>query len=82
MPLGGWWGDVLFCVKEDATAALGVGAGDGGELEHTVWIREREVSRWRGMAQECSTLLCFIYISDTLLHRGSRIRGEKEEMDK
>ncbi len=53
MPLGGWWGDVLLCVKEDATAAPGAGAGDGGEIEHAVpgwekitreylWVRERE----------------------------------------
>lgn len=33
--MGGWWGDVLFRVK-DATAAPGAGAGDGGEMEHAV----------------------------------------------
>lgn len=36
MPLGGWWGDVYLCAKEDATAALGTKAGDGVEMEHAV----------------------------------------------
>lgn len=31
------------------------------------------------MEQECSTLQCFIYISDTLLHIGTRTRGETGE---
>lgn len=34
MPLGGWWGDVLFRVKEDEADALGAGAGDAVEIEH------------------------------------------------
>ena len=41
MPLGGWWGDVLFCVKQEAAGALGAGAGDGVEIEHAVWGQKK-----------------------------------------
>lgn len=88
MPLGGWWGDVLFCVKEDASGALGSGAGDSVEIEHCVGVEEHklgisvddregdeELKRGREGA-ECSTLLRFIYISNTPLHRGRAVGGE------
>lgn len=70
-------------VKEDEPgAALGAGAGDGAEIEHAVWRRRRRDirggERRRGRVRECSTLLCFIYISDTLLHRGAGTCGATE----
>ena len=49
---------------EIAHAAVG-GGGGGGEG------RSREAER------ECSTLMCFIYIADTLLHGGTGTGGEE-----
>lgn len=40
-----------------------------------------ESERGKEMEQEHSTLLCFIYISDTLLHRGRKTWGETEQRD-
>lgn len=64
MPVGSWWGDVLFCGKEDETDALGARAGDCVEIEHAVWGRmiTQEYQRVRDGAR---VLYFVLFISQT-----------------
>lgn len=51
------------------------------EVTTGISVDERKGVRGSETEQECSTLLCFIYNSDTLLRPGEQQRREIREMD-
>lgn len=76
MPLGGWWGDVYLCVKEDATAALGARAGGGVEIEHAVQNSGMYERKSEGPSAT-APLCCVLFISQT--HYCTVVQGPGEE---
>ena len=80
----------MLCVKEDATAALGAGAGDGAQIEHAVWgrknnlgilvdERERRLERERDGARVLHFAVFYLYLRHTTAQGNKdlgRNRGE------
>lgn len=69
-------------MKEDTAAALGAGAGDGVEIEHTVrgWrtiTKEYQRMRERVRGSKSAPLCCVLFISQTHHCTGEQGPGEK-----